>query len=621
MQVTDHAPATFYAAGKTVISSSYAISKDRITFSLEDYDKSRIVIIDPWVVNPNFTDQNKAFDIACDSMGYVYVFGGHAPWKLKKFDQNGNLLWTYNTSFNDWYGALAVDLKGNSYITDGCCSGTIQQIDSAGNVGWTNVNGVDEYWRLAFSCDFSQLAICTGYSSGGFVPAESVSLLDTATGALGSSVTPFSPGTSEPRYLAWGINGNIFSVSCTSDEVAQITPAFTTIFTVPSSFILLYNGPLYSNGSNTTSGQNGISAGNNFFCTSNGSTLNKCDLNTGSVISSVLIPGGFTEGNSGLLVDNCENIFAGSSNAVIRFDPALGVVSTIPVPGAVYCMSPGKNGDLLVCGDGFIAAMGLSICRSIFCSNTSGSLPVALFSAPNHICPGTCTDFTNNSTNATNFQWSFPGGVPFSSTDAAPQGICYNSPGSYSVSLIATNINGSDTLMLNNYVVVYPYPPPQGITQHGDTLFANTGAVSYQWYFNGIIISGATGYYYIASASGNYNVVATDVNGCEVEAVIFDVIASVPLGTGSGPRAIFPNPGRDKITIHIPKAAGTQVTSGTAGEISIYNTIGKVVLAVSLPAAYSTLPIEVDIHTLSCGMYILELSSDGKIFRQKFVKE
>jgi len=616
-EVIDYAPETFYAADNTVIHSSYSISKKSYAFILNDYDKSKTIIIDPWVVNPNFTDQNKAFDITCDSMGFIYVFGGHSPWKLKKFDQNGNLLWTYNTTFFDWYGALAVDLKGNSYITDGCCSGTIQQVDSSGNVGWSNVNGVDEYWRLAFNCDFSELAIGTGYASSGLVSAESISMLDTSTGALSNTINPFGPGTSEPRSLAWGLNGNVFALSCSSDELTQITPAFTPVFTVTSNFSLLYNGPMYANGSNPTSGQNGVSAGNNFIATSNGSTLNKHDLVSGSILSSVSIPGGFTEGNSGILVDNCENIFAGSSNAVIKFDSLLTVVSTFPTTGAVYCLAPGINGDLLVCGDGFIAVMALSVCRNIFCANIV-SQPVALFTAPNHICPGTCADFINNSTNATTYLWSFPGANPSTSTDVNPSNICYSNPGSYNVQLIATNANGSDTLTLTNYITVYPYPAPQGILQSGDTLFANAGAVSYQWYYNGTLINGATNYFYLALTSGDYNVVATDVNGCEVEAAIFDVVASVN-EIGDREFLIFPNPVRDKVIIH-----KSQVTREAAVEISIYNVIGEMIMAVHLPIAYRLLPtFSCDVSELPSGLYYLEITTDQneKIFRAKFVKD
>src|SRR6185295_8835805 len=104
-------------------------------------------------------------------------------------------------------------------------------------------------------------------------------------------------------------------------------------------------------------------------------------------------------------------------------------------------------------------------------------------------------------------------------------------------------------LMLNNYITVYPYPPSQGILQNGDTLFANPGAVAYQWYFNGNLISGATQYFYIAPQSGNYNVVATDENGCEVEAVINNVIASLQLAVGNLQPELFPNPVNDILEI------------------------------------------------------------------------
>ena len=120
------------------------------------------------------------------------------------------------------------------------------------------------------------------------------------------------------------------------------------------------------------------------------------------------------------------------------------------------------------------------------------SMPVALFNAPNHICPGTCTNFNNVSINATSYLWTFAGANPSTSTDVNPSNICYNTPGTYSVSLIATNANGSDTLTLNNFITVYPYPPPQGISQSGDTLFANQGASSYQWYHGGNLIPGST---------------------------------------------------------------------------------------------------------------------------------
>ena len=57
--------------------------------------------------------------------------------------------------------------------------------------------------------------------------------------------------------------------------------------------------------------------------------------------------------------------------------------------------------------------------------------------------------------------------TPGSSTDVNPLGICYSTPGTYDVTLIATGAGGSDTLTLTNYITVFPNPAPQGITQSG----------------------------------------------------------------------------------------------------------------------------------------------------------
>ena len=248
--------------------------------------------------------------------------------------------------------------------------------------------------------------------------------------------------------------------------------------------------------------------------------------------------------------------------------------------------------------------------------------PVALFNAPHQICPGTCTDFTNLSQNGTSFIWTFAGATPSTSTDVNPTTICYNTPGNYSVSLIATNATGSDTLTLNNFITVYPYPAAQGILQSGDTLFANTGAVSYQWYYGGNTIPGATDYFYVATGSGDYNVVATDANGCEVEAVIFDVIAGLTpaLSFGEGV-VVFPNPVGNKLVIQIPIAIGIEIKKGTTMVIRIYNMIGELVLAASPRSFVEGQRDEVDVSAFPSGIYWLEVKINAKSYRTKFIKQ
>jgi len=246
------------------------------------------------------------------------------------------------------------------------------------------------------------------------------------------------------------------------------------------------------------------------------------------------------------------------------------------------------------------------------CINCS-TQPIALFSAPNNVCPGTCIDFINNSVNSTSFIWTFPGGNPGVSTDANPTNICYSTPGTYSVSLIASNGAASDTTTLNNYITVHPFPPPQGILQNGDTLFSNAGAVGYQWYHNGVLIPGATDYFYVAPGSGNYQVIATDINGCEVEAVINDVIAVISqLAVGNGQLAIFPNPVNDILEVRNLKA-------GTNFTIVIYNNIGEKVFESN---EKNTLPdLSIDVSSFPAGIYYLELNDGKTSVKKTFTKK
>jgi hypothetical protein len=183
-------------------------------------------------------------------------------------------------------------------------------------------------------------------------------------------------------------------------------------------------------------------------------------------------------------------------------------------------------------------------------------------------------------------------------------------------------------LFLPDYITVYSYPPQQSITQTGDTLFALSGAAYYQWYYNGNAVNGATDYFYVATLSGDYNVVATDNNGCEVEAVINDVIAyTSPFSFGEGSAVrVYPNPVDDKlyVTGYTPALRdGTAPgLNGTATEISIYNLMGeKIKLAVESQSNHDKREWVFECQQLPAGMYYLEIRSEQKTYRVKFLKQ
>ena len=294
--------------------------------------------------------------------------------------------------------------------------------------------------------------------------------------------------------------------------------------------------------------------------------------------------------------------------------------STVAV-GNVHSIALLNDGTLWIWGWNFYGQLGnagntdilVPIQPTGLCQMPVG-VPSAVFIAPNDLCPGICIDFTNLSTNATTFVWSFPGASPSSSTDPNPQNICYPNSGNYDVQLIASNSLGSDTLLLTNYITVFPPPPPQGILQSGDTLFANTGATAYQWYYNGNLIAGATDYFYVAPLSGDYNVVVTDANGCEAEAVIFNVIASLEDSPGNNMLKVelYPNPAINKLVI--------KHDLSTIQFIKVYDEVGQKVMEMVPIILNGDYTVELDVSHLAPGNYFVELCTDEEIIHRKFLK-
>ncbi len=78
-------------------------------------------------------------------------------------------------------------------------------------------------------------------------------------------------------------------------------------------------------------------------------------------------------------------------------------------------------------------------------SGVPSSPPVAGFTAGStKVCAGQSVTYTNTSTNSpTSYAWSFAGGTPATSTATNPV-VTYNTPGTFNVSLTATNASGSD---------------------------------------------------------------------------------------------------------------------------------------------------------------------------------
>ena len=84
------------------------------------------------------------------------------------------------------------------------------------------------------------------------------------------------------------------------------------------------------------------------------------------------------------------------------------------------------------------------------------TIPLADFHASSTLVPtGQGIGFTDDSYGSpTEWAWSFEGGTPSSSTEQNPENIVYNAEGTYDVQLTATNNNGSNTILKEDYITV-----------------------------------------------------------------------------------------------------------------------------------------------------------------------
>jgi len=247
----------------------------------------------------------------------------------------------------------------------------------------------------------------------------------------------------------------------------------------------------------------------------------------------------------------------------------------------------------------------------------ASNLPNAIFSTSDSIfCeePTHCINFTDHSTgNPSSWQWYFPGGSPDTSSMQNPDSICYPNAGTYSVTLIVTNSNGSDTLTISPKITVGNFPMQPTITLNGGDTLISSHAFSYQWFYNGSLIPGATDSIYIAHNSGFYSVQITDSIGCSSISTFFGIGTSINDLINESGIIIYPNPVKDEFTISCSQSIN--ITS-----IEVFNVLGDKILTKIIEIYGFKELAKVDFSKQSAGVYFVQIKDGTKIYRTMIVK-
>lgn len=149
--------------------------------------------------------------------------------------------------------------------------------------------------------------------------------------------------------------------------------------------------------------------------------------------------------------------------------------------------------------------------------------------------------------------------------------------------------------------------PSPTITALNDTLFTQQG-YSYQWYFNGSSISGATNYYHVPTQSGNYSVQLIQ-NPCSNMSQALPYF-SLGIHELESTFSIYPNPVKTKLYIKNDPTNNWET-------IEVTNVEGKTLLNDKLKQTTT----EINFSNYVSGTYFINLSNSTKNQQFKVVKE
>lgn len=410
----DHAPLSFYSKDKkSIVASSFVKNGSEVSFALGNYDKTKTLVIDPWTQTPAVTAPTGVWEVEVDGAGNVYVIGGGTPMRLMKYSSAGAIQWTYvtpyDTSNGDWLGALATDNAGNSYVTRGSSAAIVKVNNAGGQVYSVNGGALDEYWQIAFNCDQTKLLI--GGTRLPFFPTgtyQSAMIFDVnpATGAVTNTVfvgysRPGFFGTpGEVRAITSSFNARYYYM--TLDTLAAIDQGLGTVCPTPGPLMEINHGYNFNYKCEDFRPDNGngpisaLVADANFLYTQNGATVHKRDLNTGVILATASIPGGISTavpivggnqaGNSGIAMDNCGNVYVGSSDRIIKYDGNLVLQSQTVVPYRVSDVEVNSNNEVVLCGSTGTAS---STTRTGYVQsvNMTSCAPITLVCCDANFCP------------------------------------------------------------------------------------------------------------------------------------------------------------------------------------------------------------------------------------------
>jgi PKD repeat protein len=248
-----------------------------------------------------------------------------------------------------------------------------------------------------------------------------------------------------------------------------------------------------------------------------------------------------------------------------------------------------------------------------------GTAPIVSFSADQTSgCPGFSVQFTDASAgNPTSWMWTFEGGTPANSLEQNPS-VTYTTPGTYSVTLVASNLFGSGTSTQTSYITVVALPTADfsAAISGGIVTFTNNsqGGTAYSWDFGDGQTSNEKNPVNTYNAPGTYNVSMTVTNSCGA-ATLQQTVVILSVGTGEvawlNEFRLFPNPNSGLFRIEMSGIPSQNL------EFAVFNKLGQVLSMEIVDFSAGILSKAFDFSSMPSGVYTLRLQTDAAA---KYVK-
>lgn len=425
--ITQTIPVSYFAENKTEninkaekLYTTFSITDNELSFKLPDnYDRSKSLVIDPFVTGTgSFTGGNagKAKDVDFDYAGNIYVTGGGngTVYQMAKYSATGVLQWTFSGSlavpywnFGTYYGGWVVEkTTGNVYLGQGfepAAGFRVIRLNTTGiydNYISTANASFREDWKMYWMCfnGFPQIIIAGGGTNSN-INLGICNPPSTVITSVNVTNIPYSGGTGWAQdisdiiidpvtYELYSIYGSLYGTPSLSNRIYKNTQPYgaaTVAWNITSGYTVIQEianrpylvGPQIDNSSNVFA----INASYLFYW--DGKNLKAFNKASGAVVGTPLTLPNTVLMSGGIIADQCNNIFIGSTNGTIKVYSFNGSVfndapADISIAGfgtkSVYDLAFNEPQKLLYAsGDGFVAAIDVT---SYGCSFNSYTLTV-----------------------------------------------------------------------------------------------------------------------------------------------------------------------------------------------------------------------------------------------------